>query len=242
MVKNSRTRGRTVPDKEVGDVCKIQNVETRQKRSRSVLRYLTYPGKNSPDRQVKKSKMNDNNDKLRVQSSAKRRIVFESKDEDSDEITFLHASPAAAKGNATSLLRPDPEMNWIGGVERKLLNKYRPQCGGGKVSNIGGQSSVNAKAKGQKGQTGCQGTVDHVTGNAPDKQASQNVHDGIHIFVESDELDYIDDVPNPQDPDNGRLIDPVTMEHVLDDSDEMEKGASASNIIELPKSGMTKRE
>ena len=59
-------------------------------------------------------------------------------------------------------------------------------------------------------------------------------------MVDAEDLDYVDDVPNPQEPDNERVLDTIILdedEHEvqdLDDSDGLEQGATASNIAEIP--------
>ena len=59
-------------------------------------------------------------------------------------------------------------------------------------------------------------------------------------MVDAEDLDYVDDVPNPQEPDNERVLDTIILdedEHEvqdLDNSDGLEQGATASNIAEIP--------
>ena len=143
-----------------------------------------------------------------------RRIVFNNEEENNSvkvaDACGISASEMVVPGTSTGhsntnenatttgLLAPDPNREWIGGVECRLLNKFGPQC-----------------------------SQEHPV-------KSNLVGDGIHLSVEADDLDYVDDVPNLQDPDNERLAETLDMEiGELDDSDGLEQGATASNIEEV---------
>ena len=223
--KEAKKNGKLVEDNKKND-----NKEMGHKRTRSTSKMLTYPGEESPgqrlSKQQKLSRKSSEEDQSRktdrskeiavVKKNVNRRIVFSKEAENSSKtVNETHAINDALpstslirenkNANATTgLLVPDPKMQWIGGVERKLLNKYGPQCSQGTKINT--------------------------------NQVVEMSGDGINLTVEADDLDYVDDVPNPQDPDNERLAEMLEVEEGddLDDSDGLEKGAAASNIMELP--------
>ena len=136
------------------------------------------------------------------------------------------ASSNTNKNATTGLLNLDPDMNWVGGVECHLLNKYLPQCSGG--NHVKGNHD---KAEQKAASVASKVVKKQVTSDAGMFRSHQG--DGIVTFVEmDDDLNYIDDVPNPQDPDNERMMEVESLE-VLDDSDGLEQGATASNIVDL---------
>ena len=126
--------------------------------------------------------------------------------------------------NTTGLLIPDPDHNWIGGVERRLLNKNLPQCQAGENKKlideceVGNQSKMETKA------------VMHEHSRSSGTQERQHDNDGIVIEVDAEDLDYVDDVPNPQEPENKRM-EPLVLDSLLDDSDGLEQGATALSMM-----------
>lgn len=112
----------------------------------------------------------------------------------------------------TGLLEPDSDMNWIGGVERKLINKNRPQCK---------EDTVKAKEFSKENS---------------DKQLKpmEKFCDGVRLMVDTDDLDYKDNVLNPQDPDNEILLlednSVLVLDTDLDDSDGLDGVTTASNM------------
>ena len=195
--------------------------EVRQKQERPVSKFLTYPGEQeSPGQQAKKSKSgskpsdkgkksNKRTQKDVTTFSVKRKIVFKDMESSKGAESPHKVASANANQNAMGLLNPDPDRNWVEGVKRSLLNKNLPVC----------------QEKSQEGSPG------HVP---VDHDFDDHDNDGINIEVDAEDLDYVDDIPNPQEPENERMMEPILLDGCLDDSDGLEQGATTSILAEQP--------
>ena len=225
--------------------------ETRKHR-RSASKFLRYPGEESPCQQKQQGSQNDKEKisdgkrkklKLSNKLKASRRIIFHDEnnstrvDLERNEVSVAIPGTSTEfssneNSNATGLQKPNPNVDWIGGVERRLLNKLLPQ--GSKENEVNECVRKKLRDGNLKKANVSNQQVETVASGC------NKMNDGINLHVEADELDYIDDIPNPQDPENERLVvsgmeDPVVLEVEadLDDSDGLEKGATASNLMSL---------